>query len=181
MCESYVFCLKALSEISAMRAAFIVSFSANLILSLVSLVVLPDTVAIHFRLGGAADGWASSSTNTLMMLGMDTLLFCSLYFAPRLLAGAPRKWISLPNRDYWLSPDRLPLAVQLFARHMWRFGTALFLFMFVAGLLSLRANLSDPVRLDESVLLTALAIFLGYTVYWTVMLVRAFRIPEEDT
>ena len=57
-------------------------------------------------------------------------------------------------------------------------GTALFLFMLFAALLTIRANRSDPVRLDESLFLTGLAIFLAYTVYWVVAMVRAFRIPK---
>ena len=65
---------------------------------------------------------------------------------PRML---PRRWISLPNRDYWLRLEHRSQAVEKLGRHIWRFGTALFLFMFFAGLLTLRANLSDPVRLDE--------------------------------
>ena len=61
---------------------------------------------------------------------------------------------------------------------MWRFGTAVFLFMLFAALLTIRANRSDPVRFDESLFLTGLVIFLAYTVYWVVALVRAFRIPK---
>lgn len=61
---------------------------------------------------------------------------------------------------------------------MWQFGTALFLFMLFAGLLTLRANLSDPVRLDERLFLIGLGIFLAYTVYWTVALLGAFRVPK---
>jgi len=159
------------------RAAFIVSFLANLILSLTSLAVLPDRVAMHFGLGGAPDGWASSSTCTLMLLGTHAFVFCSLYFSPKFLAVAPSKWISLPNRDYWLSSQQRSRAVEMFSHYMWQFGAAIFLFMFFVGLLTLRANLSDPVRLDEGALLTAVVIFFAYTAYWLVALLRAFRAP----
>lgn len=162
-----------------MRTAFILSFVANLILALVSLVLLPDNVAIHFGLGGAPDGWASNLTSTLIMLGIHTLVFCSLYFSPRLLATVPRKCISLPNRDYWLQPEHRSQAMERFSQLMWQFGTALFLFMLFAGLLTLRANLSDPVRLDERLFLVGLAIFLAYTVYWTVAPLRSFRVKSS--
>jgi len=69
-------------------------------------------------------------------------------------------------------------ALEKFSQLMWQFGTALFLFMFFVGLLTLKANLSDPVRLDERLFLIALAIFLVYTVYWTAVLLRAFRVPR---
>jgi uncharacterized membrane protein len=161
-----------------MRHAFVASFLANVTLALTSLVILPDRVAIHFGLGGAPDGWGSSLTSTLMMLGIHILVFCLLYFSPRLLTEVPSKWVSLPNRDYWLRPENRAQAVEKFRHRMWQFGTALFLFMFFASLLTIRANLSDPVRLDERLFLTGLAIFLAYAVSWTVALLRAFRIPD---
>lgn len=162
-----------------MRAAFIVAFLANVILSLASLAVLPERVAIHFGPSGMPDGWASSGANTLMMLGMDTFLFCSFYFSPLLIARMPAKWISLPSRDYWLAPERRPRAVEMFSQRMWQFGAVLFLFLLVVALLALEANLSDPVRLDGTALWVALAVFFGYTLYWTIALVRAFRAPAQ--
>jgi hypothetical protein len=160
-----------------MRNVFIAAYLANLMLSLASLAILPDRVAIHFGAGGAPDGWASSLTHTLLMLGVDTLVFGALYFAPRLISTVPGKWVNLPNRDFWLSPQRRPLALEKLQHHLWRFGTAVFLFLLVAGLLTIRANRADPVRLEEGLFLTALVIFLAYTLYWVVALVRAFRVP----
>lgn len=162
-----------------MRAIFIASFLANVILDLASSVILPDRVAIHFGLGGSPNGWASNLTSTLLMLGTNSLVFISLYFSPRLLTTLPIKWISLPNRDYWLDPEHRLQAMEKFSLFIWRFGTVLLSFLFLTGLLSLMANLSDPVRLDERPLLIALALFVAYTVYWTVSLVRAFNVPPD--
>lgn len=49
----------------------------------------------------------------------------------------------------------------------------------VVGLLVIQSNLSNPVRLNEKLLLFALILFLLYTVYWVVKLFRAFRGPNE--
>jgi uncharacterized membrane protein len=162
-----------------MHNAFIASFFANLALALVSFVVLPDRVAIHFGLGGTPDGWASNLTSTLIMISIHVLVFCSLYFSPRLLTSIPSKWISLPNRDYWLQPQHRAQALETFSQRMWQFGAALFLFMFVAGLLTLKANQSDPVRLDERLFLIGLVLFLAYAVFWTIALLRDFRVPRS--
>ncbi len=165
-------------EIDAMRNLFIVTFLANLMLSVLSLAILPDRVAIHFGSGGAPDGWASNETSTLLMLGVHILVFCALYFSPKLITAVPSKWVSLPNPDFWLSPQRRHLAAEKLTHLLWQFGTAVFVFMLFAGLLTMRANRSDPVRLDESLFLTGLVIFLAYTVYWIVALVRTFRVPR---
>jgi putative effector of murein hydrolase LrgA (UPF0299 family) len=58
-----------------MRAAFIASFLANVLLALLSLLVLPERVAIHFDLGGLPDSWASDLNSTLLMLTVQA--WCS--------------------------------------------------------------------------------------------------------
>lgn len=58
-----------------MKALFILMFLANVAVTLVSLVLLPDRVAIHFGLRGVADGWASRSVHALLMTGTHVLLF----------------------------------------------------------------------------------------------------------
>jgi hypothetical protein len=162
-----------------MRHVFLASFAANILLALVSFAILPDRVAIHFGPGGLPNGWASNLSSTLLMLGTHLLVFLSLFLSPRLLTTSAKKWVSLPNREYWLRPENRPRAVTMFSQRLWQFGTALFLFMLLAGLLTLQANLSDPVVLDERLFLTGLVIFLVYTGYWTVALLRAFRAPGK--
>jgi len=161
-----------------MRIAFAAVFAANLLLAAVSLAVLPDRVAIHFVLGGHPDSWAPVWLNALLFAGLDGLLFVMIWFTPRWAFAFPDRWINLPNKAYWLTPERRPEAQARLARVMLEFGVALLLFMLVVSVLAIKANLSDPVRLDEPLFLGALALFLAFTVFWLVRLYRAFRIPE---
>jgi uncharacterized membrane protein len=161
------------------RAGFILVFIANVVLSLVSLILLPSRVAIHFGPGGMANNWALSYVNTLFFIGTNTFLFFLLYFTPRLVFMFPSKWINLPNKDYWLRVENRARTVAIFSSLMWEFGIALFLFLFVVELLAIEANLSQPVRLNEKLFLSALIIFLLYTGYWCIRLFRAFRLPKE--
>jgi hypothetical protein len=92
--------------------------------------------------------------------------------------GVPKKFVSLPNKDYWLREENLPAFKQKMKDLMARFGTAFFLFFFVIGLLTVEANLSEPVRLNEKAFLPVVVLFLVYTVVWTVGLFRAFRVPD---
>ena len=161
-----------------MRIALILSFMANLFLALVSASLLPERVAIHFAWGGAANGWASRLDSVLLTLGLDTLLFLTFWLSPAWLRRTPINWVNLPNRAYWLSPERREATIARFSERLWAFGTALFLFLLAVGLLTLEANRSDPVRLDEPLFLVALAFFLAYTLYWAVALARDFRMPR---
>jgi len=162
-----------------MRIVFIFSFLANIALALASLIILPERVAIHFSTGGMPDGWASGAVNTLALIGLDLLMFVSFYFSPRLMLAVPPKWVSLPNRDFWLSPENRKNAAEKMSAFMYQFGAVMFIFLFLVGLMTIQANLSDPIRLNEKPLYVAMVMFLGYTVVWCVMLIRSFRVPEK--
>jgi len=165
------------------RILFIASYLANVVLGLVALFLLPDRVAIHFGANGVPDSWASNMTNAVMMLGVNTVLFITMYLAGKITVAVPAKWVSLPNKDYWLRPENKPRAERMVAEYTWRYGIAIFLLLFVAGVLAIHANLSKPVRLNEKLFLGALTLFFVYTAIWCVRFFRAFRVlkagPEE--
>lgn len=162
-----------------MRTIFGVVFAANVLLWLVSLVVLPDEVAIHFGRGGAPDSWASKEMNSLVFLVLETPLFLMLWYGPSLPLGLPPRFVSVPNKAYWLREENQPAFKQKMQHLMARFGTAFFLFFFCIGLLTVQANLSQPVRLNERAFFPVLVLFLVYTVVWSIGLIRSFRVPEE--
>ena len=163
-----------------MRKLFILAFLANVVVTLISLAVLPSRVAIHYGANGMANGWAPNYVNILLMTGTHVLLFCSLYFGHRLALWFPLKWINLPNKEYWLSLANKARTMEKMQGLMLQFGVAVFLFLLVAGLLSLQANMTKPVRLNQHVFLPALGAFLGYVIWWTIMYFRAFRIPGQS-
>lgn len=160
------------------RATFILCYVANVILALVSLAILPERVAIHFVWGGMPDNWASSSFNTLFLIGLQTVLFLTLYFSPRLVGIVPARYVNLPHKEFWLAPENRARFQAKFTALMHHFGAALFVFLFAVGWLSFQANLSQPVRLQERPLFILLALFLAYTLAWVVALFRSFRLPE---
>jgi len=164
---------------ATVRAAFIVSFAANVILALISLVILPPRIAIHFGPGGMPDNWAPNHANSLIFLGLHTVLFFSLYFSPRLTLAFPAKWINLPNRAFWLGPEHRGQTAAKISALMHQFGVAVFLFLFATGLLTIQANLAEPVRLNEVLAFTFLFLFLIYCVLWCIGFFRSFRLPKE--
>jgi uncharacterized membrane protein len=162
-----------------MRTAFNLSFVANLVLSLVALMLSPDTVAIHFGYNGEPDGWAPAYVSALIMAGANSLLFLALYFIPRLIRGTPARWMNLPNKEYWLKDENKERMSSLMTEMLYQFGTLTFLFLFVVGLLSLQANLSNPVRLRTNLFWWPLGIYMAAAVFWVVRFIRAFRVPKE--
>jgi len=113
----------------------------------------------------------------VVFLVIEVPLFAFFMAAGRLTLRLPERWVSLPHKDYWLRAENRAELETRFTALMQEFGVVLFLFLFVVGLLTLDANLSDPVRLNETVFLAAFAAYMLYVVYWLVKLVRRLKVP----
>ncbi len=163
-----------------MRKAFLTIFYLTILFNFLSYVILPDEVAIHFGRGGRANSWAPKEINCLVFLGLDILLFLLFWYSPALAMKTPAKWVNLPNKSFWLAEENKPLTKQKMESLMSEFGIAFFVFFFFISILTLDANLSDPVKLNEPLLLIFLSIFLIYTVYWCIKFYQSFRVPKES-
>jgi len=91
----------------------------------------------------------------------------------------PSKWINLPNKEYWLLPVNQSHAIEKIRGFMWHVGVAAFLFFLAVSLLTLQANIENPVCLNETIFFPVLGVFLIYTVCWIVIYYRAFRLPRD--
>ena len=163
-----------------MRTLFIILFLANIALGVVSLQILPPEVAMHFGGGGVPDSWGSREFSVLLSLFFNILMFPVFFFTSALVFAFPPRFVNLPNKNYWLAEENKAATREKLSLLMCEFGSAFYAFFIGVGLLSLQANLSDPVRLNETVFLAALGIFLLYTVWWCIKLYRGFRVPGED-
>ncbi len=61
-----------------MRILSLLAFAANVVVTLISLAVLPARIAIHFGADGMANVWAPNYVNALLMTGTQVLLLCLL-------------------------------------------------------------------------------------------------------
>ena len=163
-----------------MRIFFFVTFAANIVLSLVSWVILPDNVAIHFGRNGMPDGWAPVWFHAVIFLGIQLVLFVTVFFGTRLSVGLPSRWVSLPNKDYWLREENVARTQEILSSMMLEFGTAMFLFLFFVEVLTMKANLSDPVRLDNAFFWPSFILFMAYMGYWCIKLFFLFRVPKNQ-
>lgn len=160
-----------------MRKLLICFFLANVILTLISLLILPSEVAIHFGRNGIPDSWAPKETNAIIFLVIQLPLFILFYSASILPLKIPPKLLSLPNKNYWLKEENISRIKPQLVSLMLEFGCALFTFLLGTGLLTLEANLSDPVRLNEAIFFPLFIAFMIFTGYWCVKFTMAFKIP----
>lgn len=136
---------------------------------------LPGVVASHFDAAGDANGFMARSTYVPFMFVIVVLVPLALAIIPQQMFRNPRVRINLPNRDYWLAPERRAETVEFLSRQAVRFSTILLAFLCYVHWLVIQANKSVPPKLSSQWLVAGLVVFLVATLVWVVALVGRFR------
>jgi len=162
------------------KSIFTASTAAGLALALRAHTLLPPKVATHYGNSGIPDSYMSNTYSLLLWLG--TFLFLALLFfsMPYLLKKTRTEWINLPNREYWLAPERRENTIRIMSDYMYIFGSMLNGFFIVILWLTVIAHKQTPVQLSTSGMLTALALLFAATAVWLIQLFRQFRLPRSE-
>ena len=158
---------------------FVYVVFALMYLALVAVVLgtaawLPDRVASHFGFAGAANGWMTRTGYLVFTAAFPLLL--ALFFAgiSALIKVLPARFCNIPNRDYWLAPERRA-ATSVLIRH-WLAGLLCLMTLLFAGLhvLTIVANRSTPPQLPMGGLLLLVIVFLLALMIWLTMFLMRF-------
>lgn len=138
---------------------------------------LPETVASHFAQSGAADGFSARADYVATMMVMVVLV----PLLPALLPGSLLRGgagLNIPNRGYWLAPERRDATLSFVRVHgLWLAG-ALALFLGYVHWLTVLANAQKPPALSSGGFYAGLGLFLGMTAVWVWVLFARFRAPQ---
>jgi uncharacterized membrane protein len=129
---------------------------------------LPETVASHFDGAGHADGWSSKMAFFLIMLGTAAAMALLFLALPKSFGKIPAQFISLPNRDYWLSDEKRGETIRHIEGEMGWFGVATMVLLIVIQQLTINANLGPEPALSS----TPWWILGGYLLFTTVWTIR---------
>ena len=139
---------------------------------------LPDRVASHFNGAGRPDGWMDRNTHLGLMGAIGfvfPLLMSGLFYLTRKM---PSWLVNIPNREYWLVPERREQAFdRLFDHSLW-FACLLAGFSIGMHHLITQANLNPPPTLSGSQVLICMGLFVVGLVTWVIQLNRRFGIPK---
>lgn len=136
---------------------------------------LPPVVASHFAAGGRADGFMPRSAYLGLMLFITVAVPLLLAFTHGVVRFVPPQLVSLPNRDYWLAPERAAETFAYLRRHGMLMSALLAAFLCFVHWLVVRANALQPPRLPESWFIAGLVVFLLALAVWLGVLVAHFR------
>jgi uncharacterized membrane protein len=138
----------------------------------------PGRVASHFDAAGRPNAWSSRDEFFFLQVGV-TLGIAALFIGiPRLLRSTPASLINLPNKRYWLAPERHEETMDRLASYFDVFSSATVLLLL--AVFELASLASHGERLDTNYFLPVLALYLLFSVGWTVALIRTFaNVPDE--
>jgi len=139
--------------------------------------LLPESVATHFAGGGRPNGWMTRGGYRTFMLLFVTVL---PLFMAAMAGGLPRLFpnaTNIPNRHYWMAPERREAALDFLTAHACWLGCLMVVFILGIHILLLQTNHSVPVRLPTRAFFGMLGGFALALLVWILVLVRRFRRP----
>ena len=164
------------------RGISLATFGVLLVAAVVAMPLtgsmLPAEVASHFGIGGTPDSFMPRGAYLLLMTGLSVAM-------PLIIVGSVA-WqvqrdpgrLKVPNRDYWLAPERRAQSAAFLVVHMTRIGSALIVLMGYVHALVVRANLLHPPHLEPAPVLAGVAVFVVATLAWVWALHARFAKPR---
>lgn len=140
--------------------------------------ILPDRIASHFNLMGQPDNWSSKNAVMLFHLGLVIFFAVLFHFLSWITYKIPESLINLPNKNYWLAPERKKQTLNsLSIFFIWMGNVAIIFFMVIFNL-AYQVNVSPN---DKSYnFWIALILFIIANVYMIYHLFKRFRkIPQK--
>ncbi len=136
--------------------------------------MLPERLATQFGFDGMPNNWEDKSKFIFDLAGFLALLGIAFVAAELILRGiasVPGGLIFLPNKRFWLAPERRDETIaDLGGWLRWFLVLTLALMAFNIGL-ALRANLFDPPRMPDA----ALWLTIAYLIVAVAMLANLVR------
>jgi hypothetical protein len=140
---------------------------------------LPVTVASHFDAAGQPNAFMSRSGYIRFVLCLAVGLPVAVVAILTTVYSRATD-MKLPNREYWLAPQRLDRTRAFLVAHGVWFGSLLVTLVCCVHWLELGANRLQPPHLSNQTFAAVLVAFLIATAAWISALMFAFRRPSEE-
>lgn len=140
---------------------------------------LPPVMASHFDARGVPNGWQPKELFFTFLVGSLVIAAILTFAVPLLMEVLPTSLINLPNKEYWLAPERRAESIGFFQTQFAWFGCALLFFMMFAFEFAIRANFRDRPQMDSSSFVIALVAFILFALISTLRMMKRFGSPPQ--
>ncbi|MEJ7595015.1 MAG: DUF1648 domain-containing protein [Planctomycetaceae bacterium] len=139
---------------------------------------LPDRVATHWGIDGQPNDWMTRTGATLTLCGLQIGVPLFLVAVTTLASRLPDSMVNIPNREYWLHPDRRSATLAWMNRMLAWIAVLTSLFMIGIGLLTFIANKTGG-GLHVGLFVTALGAYLACVFSIAGRSLFRFRLPRS--
>ena|SRR5579871_3186866 len=166
-----------MSDIKLPRTLFFAILAGGIIFGLRDFAALPDRMASHFGASGMPNGWMPKNAFLLIYLAVLFAAFSVEFLVPRSLAKKSDRSINLPNKAYWLAPERRAETFAFFDKFFAWYGCAFLLLEVCVLELAIQANFQTPPALPTGPIITLLVAFGAFNIGGIVFIIRRFSRP----
>lgn len=161
------------------RLAQFVVFGMTVLLGIIYYPRLPDVMASHFGANGQADDFMGKFGFYCLMLGITFVIFAGCRGLSRWIMTMDAKLLNMPNKDYWLAPERALESRMVMVLWFEKFGFWMQSFMFLTFWLALEAALKTPPVLNANLFLPLVLVFVVMSVYSSIRMTTKFKLPSQ--
>jgi uncharacterized membrane protein len=139
---------------------------------------LPEQVAYHFGVSGQPDAWGSKMHFLILYLvtvALMAAIFLGLGFA---IPKIPNRAINIPNKDYWLAPERRQKTLEYILPLFFWLGSFTMIFLLYLFHQSFQVDLGKAPNLSHFVL--SIGVYLVFTTIWCIAIYRKFSKHESQ-
>lgn len=143
---------------------------------------LPDVMASHFNAHGTPNDWQPKPAFFILIGVVILVSAIPAFLVPRRLPSMSPDKMNLPNKSYWLAPERREETWRFFRVQMAWWGCALLFILLYAMFQAINANLPSVGHFNSAGMLYVLVAFLLFSVAWVVHLIRHFsKLPDSES
>lgn len=158
-----------------MRVGLVSAAAAAVFVGITGAEWLPPVVASHFDASGAANGFMSRGVYVAVMVVVCGGVPLLLAMAGRWVQSFPDDLINIPNRSWWLAPERRASSLAFLAARLEWLAVAVAVFLCYAHGLVVLANADGVPRANTTLLLAGTMAFLVFAAAWILLMFRRFR------
>jgi uncharacterized membrane protein len=156
------------------KRLFFVILAAGLLQLFHDYPLLPERMASHFGASGNANGWMTKSQFLITYAAILLPTLFLEFWLHRRIAATPDNRLNLPNKEYWLAPERRAETFSYFELFFAWYGCAFLLLEIFAMGLAMRANFQNPPHMPTLPIVSAIVAFVVFNVACIAAMFRRF-------
>jgi uncharacterized membrane protein len=137
---------------------------------------LPAEVAHHFGASGQPDAWGSKMQFLMVYLVTVAVMAASFLGLGLAMPKIPNSIINLPNKDYWLAPERRQQTLDYMLPRLLWFGSITMVLLIDVFQQSFQVHLGEAIRLNHIWL--SLGAYVAVITVWGIAIYSKFRKRE---